>query len=269
MFATAQDLFNAYQAGKFWPAINSIAAAEKYLERTLQTALNNEQDNKRDRPWAIVDFAKRLDPNEAWIGFEFETGFDDKQQYQQFIRWLWEQPYVAIDREGTGVYPVEVAFPPQTVSDIEKNGHLLQKAIEFYTVNNLTPARNPTTFTRRDVGIHAGISTKKWRAGCDDRGAVAWRLNKLLDKLNAAQRKKAYGRAALHWGCVHNRDSYVELKMFRAIPTAAHVDMCLLVTKQCIKMLDALIDDIEVFATWDGTDVFNFITNPDAVVEVA
>lgn len=167
MFATAQDIVAKKHAG-----CRTVEDAEALLQRVLDEALNNQQDCKYNRPWEIVDFAKKLPNDEPWIGFEFETGFDKKANYQKFIHWLWQQDYVAIDREGTGKYPVEVAFPPQALSDVQQNSHLLQRSVEFIHTNKLTPALNPTTFTRRDVGIHAGISTPKWRALIAERTIV-------------------------------------------------------------------------------------------------
>jgi len=154
---------------------------------------------------------------------------------------------------------------------MEDNDHLLMRCVKWVEDNKLTPARNPTTFTKRDVGIHAGISTAKWRAMDDarnDRYNACNKLDRLLDSLNDEQRNAAYGRTALHWGCAHNRHSYVELKMFRAIPSSEYIAQVVVVTKQCVKMLDALLDDFNVLDKWDNTDVFNFLTNPDADIEL-
>lgn len=240
MFATAEEIV---ASGRIY-GVYTLSQAHEYLQRTLDAALDNNQGNKDDRPWHIVDFSKRLDPTQPWIGFEFETGFDDKQEYQKFIRWLWEQRYVAIDREGTGNYPVEVAFPPQELQDVLKNGHLLLKCVEFIHHSKLTPALNPTTFTRRDVGIHAGISTPKFRSATYGQKADAvCALSAILNNLSVEQKKELYGRSALYWGTAHLRESYVELKMFKAIPEVAHVQHCIDVTVRCIDLLDWCLDN--------------------------
>ena len=258
MFATAQDIVAKKYAG-----CHTTEDAEALLQRVLDDALNNRQDCKCNRPWEIVDFAKKLPNDEPWIGFEFETGFDNKADYQKFIHWLWQQDYVAIDREGTGKYPVEVAFPPQALSDVQQNSHLLQRSVEFIHANKLTPALNPTTFTRRDVGIHAGISTPKWRAlraeqNYNRADSVVNKLAHMLDNLSSQQKDELYGRHQLYWGTANNRHSYVELKMFRAIPEADRVSGYIDVAIRCTQLLDWCIDNKGKKLTQEQT--YNFLS---------
>ena len=237
-FAKAEEI-----VGKVYN-IKTLGAAENYLAKVLNAALANTMGNKHDRPWQIVDFKKKLDNEQPWIGFEFETGFDDKEEYQQFIHWLWKQDYVAIDREGSGNYPVECAFPPQTLADVEQNGHLLQRAVEFINEKQLTAAGNCTTFTKRDIGIHAGISSAKFRAmGVYAKSAVIERMAAVLNSLNHDERMELYGRTALHWGTASNRSTYVELKMFKSTTNVEQIKGYIKVVKKCIEMMDLFIDD--------------------------
>lgn len=259
MFATAEDIYAARDTAFRYQNINSIEDAEKLLAEVLQITLNNEQDCKQNRPWCIVDFTKKLDANDTWIGFEFETGFDSKEDYHAFIHWLWAQKYVAIDREGTGDYPVEVAFPPQTLTDIKENGHLLAHCLEFISEKQLTPALNPTTFTCRDVGIHAGISTAKWRAAdYNAKSKSSRKLAAMLYQLSAKQMDELYGRHELHWETAHNRNTYVELKMFRAIPKLERVNGYIDVTIRCTKLLDWCLDNPTTKLTDD--QVYNHLS---------
>lgn len=259
MFASVQEIYDARNSVYRYRNMRSIEDAEALLNSVLEEALENKQDCKCNRPWEIVDFSKKLDANDTWIGFEFETGFDSKQEYQTFIRWLWDQQYVAIDREGTGDYPVEVAFPPQTLTDITKNGHLLAHCLEFISKKNLTPARNPTTFTCRDVGIHAGISTAKWRsAERDKQSSSVYKLSGILYQLSRNQMDELYGRHELHWATAHNRYTYVELKMFRAIPELERVNGYIDVTIRCAKLLDWCLDNPTTKLTDD--QVYNYLS---------
>lgn len=244
-FATAEELLLASKEGRgYYRNIGTIEAAQKYIDQKLASTLNNQQGCKADRPWQIVDMTKKLNANETWIGFEFETGFDSKADYQKFIHFLWGHNYVAIDKEGTGRYPVEVAYPPQELSDVLKNGHLLQRTLDFMEKEALKPALNPTTFTRRDVGIHAGISTKKYRSA-DERArySACARLATVLDSLTKNEKEELYGRSALHWGTAHQRNGYIEIKVFRAIPESERVRKYITTTIQMTKLLDFLIDN--------------------------
>lgn len=242
-FVTPADLLAAAQKNQFYAynvAINNLADAEKYLAAELKKALENRQGCKDNRPWNLVDMGKVIDPNVPWIGFEFETGFDKHQDYKDFVNFLWGHNYVAIDREGTGQYPVEVAFPPQPIAEVLAGESLLVKTLQFVEEKGLKPALNPTTFTRRDVGIHAGISTPKLRKG--DYGTAVRRLDKIIQGLTHAEMDELYGRHVLHWGGAHDRHSYVEIKVFRAIPELAHVQKVALVAARMAVLLDYLID---------------------------
>lgn len=240
-FVTAEELLAASKAGKCnYHNIPDIKAAEKYLDGVLAKALNNNQPCKYDRPWQLVDMSKLLDPKQAWIGFEFETGFDDKKHYQDFINFLWGHNHVAIDREGTGAYPVEVAFPPQVIKDVQKGKSLLVETVKFVHAKGLVPSLKPTTFTCRDVGIHAGISTPAYRKAVADgyynvnlRGYCA-----ILKSLDPKQMDELYGRHVLHWGTAHARESYVEIKVFRAIPEVEYVEKVAAVACRMAKLLD-------------------------------
>ena len=259
MFASAQEIYAVRDSVYRYRNMRSIADAEALLNSVLEDALENEQDCKEHRPWEIVDFSEKLDADDTWIGFEFETGFDSKKEYQTFIRWLWDQPYVAIDREGTGDYPVEVAFPPQTLADIAKNGHLLTHCLGFIHKKELTPALNPTTFTCRDVGIHAGISTAKWRdADYNAQSKAVRKLADILYQLTDKQMDELYGRHELHWETAHNRYTYVELKMFRAIPELERVNGYIDVTIRCTKLLDWCLDNPTTKLT--NAQVYNYLS---------
>lgn len=242
-FVTPQDLLDAAKKKKFHAydhIIEDLAGAQKYLDGELKKALNNQQGCKDNRPWHLVDMGKVLDPNVPWIGFEFETGFDNRKHYQDFINFLWGHNYVAIDKEGTGNYPVEVAFPPQPIDEVLAGDALLVKTVKFVHDNKLVPALNPTTFTRRDVGIHAGISTPKLRKG--GYGYAVQNLNRIILSLTDKQQDELYGRHIQHWGGAHDRRSYVEIKVFRAIPEIEHVEKVAQVAARMTQLLDYLID---------------------------
>lgn len=252
-FATAEEIA-AY--GHIYGA-RTVESARTYLVKALDAALDNRQGCKDNRPWHIVNFNKILDRKEPWIGFEFETGFDNKNEYQKFIRHLWDQPYTAIDREGTGKYPVEVAYAPMELSKVKAGGSTLRASVQFMKDQGLTPALNPTTFTRRDVGIHAGISSPKMLAS--DKYSLCRRLNEALLSLNSKQRIAVYGRDQLHWGGAHCRNNYFEIKVFRAIPTMEHVDLVERTTMNIVKLMDFLADNPNAAPSADA--VFKFLSS--------
>lgn len=252
-FATPQELVASKQYN-----IRTIAQAQEYIDKRLEGLLHNQNFKWQDRPWKIVDMNKLLDPKQAWIGFEYETGFDNKAEYDKFIHFLWGMNHIALDREGTGDYPIEVAYPPQEVDDILKNGSMLENTVKFVKAQKMTPALNPTTYSRRDVGIHAGISTEKFRkAEYDAKYSATKRLDKIILSLSDKQKNELYGRSALHWGGAHYRETYIEVKVWKAIPDLEHVQKTVACAIRMTQLLDYLLDNPTV-----GTlpDAFGFLS---------
>lgn len=246
----------------------SDAQAQELLDNTLKAALNNTQRCKYHRPWDIVDFRTKLDPKQAWIGFEFETGFDSNKDYQKFINFLWAQDYTAIDREGTGKFPVEVAFAPMHAADVLAGNSTLEAALKFVMDEGLKPALNPTTFTQRDVGCHAGISTPAFRAmDRNGQSRIVNRLNAALTCLTKEQRVVVYNRPELLWGGANLRTGYAEIKTFRAVPTLEAVQKYVRVAGQIVKLMDILIADPNLELS--DKQAFAFLsTTADTVKEI-
>ena len=253
MLTTSEDLQQAYKWDK--------PRADTFLKDKLAGALEGHLGKGDYRPWDIVDFRKKLNTDEPWIGFEFETGFDDRKEYQKFVNFLWKNiNYVAMDREGTGDYPIELACAPMETSKVQAGESTLLRTVKYIHKAKLTPALNPTTYTRRDVGIHAGISTPKWnKLKVEVQYTVVKRMAALLDNLDDAQKTELYGRHKLYWGTANRKGKYVELKQFKAIPTVKHVEKVIRVTCQCVKLLDMLIDDANFSP--DRTQVYKFLSS--------
>lgn len=266
MFVSAPELLAAKKAGKFYGNIPDLAAAENYLEAVLQDALNNQQNFKgSNKPFGLVDFQKILDPKEPWIGFEFETGFDTKADYQKVINHLWAQNYTSIDKEGTGKFPIEIVYAPIELSKVVAGESTLQKTVEFYRDNKITPALNPTTASRRDVGIHAGISSPKSRKA-NANYPLADRMSGVLSSLTKKQMEELYGRSTLHWGTANARREYIELKMFRAIPEVDKIKVYIGVVAQCVVLMDWLLDNPNVK---EISNAYDFLSGKDAEPKAA
>lgn len=254
-FVTPQELMDASKSRKFYGRINTLEDADAYIKGKLEEALENNLGKGENRPWYLVDLTKALDQNQAWVGFEYETGFDSKKDYQSFINFLWGLDHVALDKEGTGKYPVEVAFPPQNMSDVLAGRSGLQQTLEFVHDAGLKSALNPTTYTRRDVGIHAGLSTPAYRAYGGNKYELVRKLTKVLGtscdcdygeeksdyEPTAAQKDELYGRHKLYWGSSHVKGAYIELKMFKAIPDIDRIKGYIKVVERVAKLVDFFI----------------------------
>lgn len=234
MYVQPQDLVDAGRC-------KSLDAAQQQIDAKFQRILNNTQGNKDDRPWGIVQLDKRLDPNDDWVGYEFETGFDKKEDYHRACNYLWfKQDYTCIDREGTGKYPMEIVYSPQNAAEVFAGNGLLRATVQFFADNDMVPAKNPTTFSRRDVGIHVNISTPKKRKSYDGYwGAdpVLNKVNKALSSITRDQHDELYGRHDMHWGYGNNRGKYWEFKLFRSLPTLDRITTVETVTKNLLKLI--------------------------------
>lgn len=234
MYVKAQDLVDAGRAG-------SIEAAQKVIDAKFQQILNNKQGCKNDRPWTIAKIDKLLDAEQPWVGYEFETGFDDKDEYHKVCNFLWhQQDYTSIDREGTGKFPMEIVYSPQNAADVLAGKGRLRETIQFFADNNLTPAKNPTTYSRRDVGMHVNISTPKKRKSKSDyyNDPVLDKVNTALQSLTNDQHDELYGRHEMHWGYGNNRGKYWEFKLFRSIPTLDRLNTVEKVTAGILVLID-------------------------------
>ncbi len=265
-FANAQELLACAKDGRGYGYrhIKTIEDAQKYTDGRLAAALKNDQACKQDRPWRIVDMDKKLDGDKPWIGFEFETGFDKQDDYAKVINFLWGLDHVALDREGTGKFPVEIAFPPMEL-DKALDESLLERTLQFIEDNGIVPALNPTTYTKRDVGCHMGISTKKSRAaGVDKSYELAQKLSKVLESLTNEQCDELYGRHALHWGTANSRGTYIELKMCKAIPHIERVRGYARLAAKCCELLDFFIDNPKAKVT----NGYEFLSGKSDKIEV-
>lgn len=83
-------------------------AQERYLDRLMRHVLG-----KGTRPWELVDCTANNDPNDIWIGMEWETGFKTHAEYQATVQYMWQtHNNWAIDAEGIGPHYGEFTFPP-------------------------------------------------------------------------------------------------------------------------------------------------------------
>ena len=259
-FATATDLLHSMD--KWGPKFANVKAAQAFIDERKDEALNNQQDNKYHRPWKIVDLTKALPKDQAWIGIEFETGFDCMKEYQKVVNFLWDDvEYAAIDREGSGDYPIEIAFAPEPMENVLKGTTAFERTLQFFADNKLTCATNPTCFTCRDIGIHAGLSTPATRALGDGLWQVTSRLDRILLSLNDKQRKKLYGRTELHWEAAHDRGTYIELKMFKSVPDLDVARGFLQVIQRVGVLADFLIANPEVRSI---NNTYEFLSGEDA-----
>lgn len=257
-----EDIQEAAKSGKHVYGLYGVdmkaspEVLQKWIDNLRAAALANRQQCKTNRPWSIVDFSKRLPADQPWIGFEYETGFDAKEDYEKAITFLWDnQRNNAIDREGSGKFPFEVAFPPQSALDFQKGVSNFQGYHNFMRDNGLKQANNPTTYTKRGIGMHVNISTPKSRKQGIRNGAT---LCEWLQSLGKAKETELFGRYQRHWSLAQNRGTWIEFKCFLSTDNREAVDRYVQIALKFCELIDYQIDGGK-----KPTNLYEFLSGKD------
>lgn len=137
--------------------------AEEFVQNLMQVQLSAWHP-KINRPWDFVPLHASLDPEQTWIGWEWETGFrspdmTNEEAHRHVMQHLWDEyDYIAVDGEGIGEFPCEITMPPQNMSEYEAGTAYFQRLLRYLGSQNITQHG-----TDSGVGTHANISTSTIR----------------------------------------------------------------------------------------------------------
>lgn len=234
------------------------AAIIQWEGKLKQAALDNVQACKTNRPWTFVDFNLLLKADQPWLGWEWETGTDDKATYEKMIDFLWDGfTHVAIDREGSGQYPFEIAFPPENLSAYKNGSTAIQKYATWLNEQGIKQANNPTTYSMRAIGMHVNISTPLSRKKRSSR-TVALKLINLL-QLGEKQETELYGRYQRFWNLCQARGDkgQFEFKMFASTSDLATIKKYQVVANKLPALIDCVIEGKQ------PTNVYNYLSGKE------
>lgn len=154
----------------------------KYVDGMLDRVWDRIESNdmgKGTRPWEIMDLTSGLDPEQCWIGIEFETGFDDSREYQNVMNYLWRHhENNAVDYEGCGDYPCEITFSPVNMEDFHKPNYNMDRLLTW--LNEKGYEQGDREYSE-PVGIHVNISTPSIRRDAAKCQAIAECLSETLE----------------------------------------------------------------------------------------
>lgn len=198
------------------------------------------------RPWEIdPDIYTSLDRNQAWWGFEFETGYVSEEARAEVIDYCWDNfTNVCFDTEGEGEWAVEITFAPEEKSKYESGEAQAIKFVQYLTNNplvNNTKAAN--------VGTHINLSSPKLTAG--NMEWAAWGLSRSVAALPVQMQNKAntreymFGRQQLYGGFFEqsvNGSVWIEGKVFRTTYDIEQFKRYLKVCDGLTRCLDTLCD---------------------------
>jgi hypothetical protein len=235
--------------------INKESAGQVYDLMREYIVTNGYLGGKYLRPWDIdTDLYRRLNRDEVWWGFEFETGYNTQADRRAVLEEVWDTlDNTCFDAEGEGRAAVEVTFAPEEVSKYADGS---AQAIKFMDILDRNGARIYNGGST-NVGIHLNISHPKltivnlaW--ACYSMACTLAAIPvSLQDGRNA--RKTMFGRAILYGGFFSqmgpgkNPDVWLEGKLFRTVYTRKEFDVYLKVCDALSKCLSLFLDRAEHF----------------------
>lgn len=177
-------------------------AVQRKLDQEKQKLLAHEL-GKGVRPWDLVNLSKQLDPDQPWVGIEFETGYANKDNYQRIINYIWNNfPLSAVDHEGCGRYPCEITFAPVNFDSFIANDGDMDRLLKYMRLT-----KTPKSAHTGMVGTHCNISTPAYRKLAKTRGhangsygvqnilnRIVYLLNQSVGALSSDDKRVFFGR---------------------------------------------------------------------------
>lgn len=196
--------------------------AQLILDSAFTRTINN-QHGKGIRPWHIVNVTEKLDPNQPWLGFEYEMGLATKTEYDKLINFVWKNiNHCAVDKEGYGTYCPEITFSPENLENYMNGTSAIQRTIKWMNEQGI----KMLDFGDYPVGTHLNVSTPAFRALSMVSGQTQNVSNLIacsLLMLTADEHRELFGRVAYGVG-QHGEGQWIEFKIFRSTDNLTVLD---------------------------------------------
>lgn len=193
-----------------YPNLSSFDYASVDMGKLMEVvheriAQGNMLEWKALRPWVVCDVTANLDPEQPWIGWEIETGWNTHEDRYAVVSLFNERyMYSCTDNEGHGSYPIELTFSPQTPAYYTSRGTPVHPLLFVANHKERADEHRPGNM----VGTHINFSTPAFRAGDELlRRRVEGALNNSLVLLTGPQKKELFGRSELYAGCFLRGDN--------------------------------------------------------------
>lgn len=257
-FCTAKELV---AAGKRDPNLSlyvgqrreSIAGidekrAEELLKLAFGDILTLNLPLKGNRPWQLVQLTEKLDPNQAWFGWEFEMGLQSEADFRRLVTYVWhEHNHVAFDREGAGRWSPEITFPPENASNFADGTAGILRLLNWMKSNRIkmvdadaipNPIRGGGG---TKIGQHLNVSTPSMRK---KKNAVkcGMLIAHTMWMMSEAKHIDLFGR--ISYGLCRGRDqgagAYCEYKLFKSTDDLKVFDKYIKVSQRAADLMEAL-----------------------------
>lgn len=166
--------------------------------------------HKGTRPWGVMDVTKDLDPDQAWIGIEYETGYEHRDHYRNVVNYIWRASmHSVIDDEGCGFYPCEITFAPVNASDFNSARYIMDR---FLKRNDKAGIGMADHHHLDMIGTHVNISTPSYRAQPSIKDNVGQIMGNSVDLMTPADQRELFGREP--YGSMESLGTHIEGKLF-------------------------------------------------------
>lgn len=259
-------------------------SSPKEIRATLKRALTTYGEDilrgyrqKGVRPWNLVNVSATNDPQQMWIGIEWETGFCSQREYQAVVQWMWENHHNwALDNEGVGPWLGEFTFPPCNLSTFANGNSMMDKMRAFMAENNIiVPSRRdqidftghswgPSDYSinvRNGSGMHVNLSHPLMR----DNQRNARKINRwftaaftyVMDRAASNVKTALFGRDPYGWNYFRhgtNPDTgvqtyWMEFKLFHTPATDEDIAKIRATTLRLAKLFDYVATNIDQLVT--------------------
>lgn len=235
------------------PALMATAQ-ERYLERLIRHSLS-----KGVRPWELVDCTAQNDPNDIWIGMEWETGFKTHAEYQATVQYMWQtHNNWAIDAEGIGPHYGEFTFPPCNLTTWIEGKSMMDDMRRWMASKGIETPRTYGEIDREDDddyhydesdategwGCHINVSVPLTRDNLNKHNMitqVVHNLSEIMEEFNWRQEQVLFGRSPYGYGGSRsnpdNTEHWWEWKLFRTPVNDEEVERIRTVSTQLALLL--------------------------------
>lgn len=259
--------------------------ALRAVDKEEYATIRSHSMRKGARPWELVPVTKKLDPNDVWIGVEWETGFPSLETYQQVLDYTWATyHFVTVDAEGVGPFYGEYTFAPingaaffggtspfdgvrqymreqgiaipTTHEDIQfpdLDSEFMRSMQGTYRHNNyLQDNWNWTGDLRKGWGIHINISTPIQRGSSMRSEKICTAMNKYLSQLSVAQARELFGREPYGFAFSRrseeggNRLTWLEFKLFQTTDDDEQITAYKKVVKRLCILMDYIVQSYDM-----------------------
>lgn len=220
----------------------NLTTAQELLDNVRAATLASHQ-RKVNRPWELVDVTSGLDPQQAWVGIEFETGWGTQDAYHRACNYVFDNfNHTVIDLEGYGGYAAEITFAPENLSTFDEGTSKMQQFLSWLNTDGPATLQNGPGYM---IGTHANISTPAYRAMWDEEAGPLNRiLRRSLFLMRAAQLVECFGRSP--YGANNMMGSgtskWIEFKLFDSTSNVEQFNRYVRSIKGLTKVIDKMIE---------------------------